>query len=221
MRTCFIATSCLAFLPVASADPLLEMMRGFDADGPLYSYEMEVDQGGVVAIGKIDPSQPEGSRITVYSPVEEDWPDGFADGLKEMEAETDGDIWCADFADLVPENAVLQSQTEEQATYAFTPQPDADADSNERKMMKKLKGQITLDKSDGAVLAYSMSAPKPFKPAMVAKINQFAMDVACTRAPDGRTYVQDFSLNIKGSAMMQSFEESVRRKITALLDPVG
>jgi len=42
------------------------------------------------------------------------------------------------------------------------------------------------------------------------------MDVQCTRAPDGRTYIEDFNMALEGSAMMQAFDQKMTRKITAL-----
>ncbi len=214
------ATALCLTLP-ATADPVLEMMRSLSKDGPVYAYEMIYSDADVIATGFIDPSQPEGQRIDVTSPDESEWSKDFREGLEEMEAETDGDIWCADFADMVPKQAAIADENDGTATYAFTPQPEADADKTERKMMKQLKGSITLDKSDGSVLAFNMVLPKPYKPAMVAKINSFEMAATCARAPDGRTYVEEFNFDISGSAMMQSFSETVSRKITKLLDPVG
>lgn len=218
--TLIVAVALGATLP-ASADPVLEMMRSLSKDGPIYSYEMTYTGADVSANGVIDPSQPEGERITIYSPDESEWTKDFRKGLEEMESETDGDIWCADFAEMVPAKVELTAQDDVSATYAFTPVPTADADKNEQKMMKQLDGLITLDKSDGSVLAFQMALPKPYKPAMVAKINRFEMTASCDRAPDGRTYLEEFSFDIAGSAMMQSFEETVNRRITKLLDPVG
>ncbi len=205
----------------ASADPVLDMMRSLSKDGPIYAYEMIYAEADIVARGKIDPSQPEGQRIQVFSPDESEWSDDFREGLEEMDAETDGDIWCADFAEMVPDQVSALEENDDQVTYAFTPEPEADADGMEKKMMKKLNGSVTLDKSDGSILAFNMTLPKPYKPAMVAKINSFEMDATCARAPDGRTFVESFEFNIAGSAMMQSFEEAVSRKITKLLEPVG
>ena len=205
----------------AAADPILEMMRSLSKDGPIYSYEMTYQDAEFTARGTIDPSQPEGQRISVTDPDPSEWSDDFRDGLEEMDAETDGDIWCADFAEMVPDNATRTSETDTSAIYAFTPQPEADADNTEKKMMKKLDGTVTLDKSDGSVLAFNMVLPAPYKPAIVAKINAFEMDATCARAPDGRTFVESFNFAIEGSAMMQSFNESVSRNITQLLDPVG
>jgi hypothetical protein len=205
----------------ASADPVIEMMRSLSKDGPIYAYEMIYSDAEVSAVGKIDPSQPEGQRILVTSPAESEWSDDFREGLEEMESETDGDIWCTDFAEMVPNEISALDESDTTITYAFTPQPEADADGMEKKMMKKLKAMVTLDKTDGSVLAFNMKLPKPYKPAMVAKINMFEMDATCARAPDGRTFVETFDFKIAGSAMMQSFDETVSRKITRLLDPVG
>jgi hypothetical protein len=205
----------------ASADPVIEMMRSLSKDGPIYAYEMIYSDAEVSAVGKIDPSQPEGQRILVTSPAESEWSDDFREGLEEMESETDGDIWCTDFAEMVPNEISALDESDTTITYAFTPQPESDADGMEKKMMKKLKAMVTLDKTDGSVLAFNMKLPKPYKPAMVAKINMFEMDATCARAPDGRTFVETFDFKIAGSAMMQSFDETVSRKITRLLDPVG
>ena len=205
----------------ASADPVLDMMRSLSTEGPVYSYEMSYSDADVTASGLIDPSQPEGQRIEIYSPDETEWSKDFRKGIEEMDAETDGDIWCADFAEMVPGNAKTISEDAMSVTYAFTPEPEADADQTEKKMMKQLNGSITLAKADGAILAFNMVLPKPYKPAMVAKINRFEMVATCDRAPDGRTYVEQFNFDISGSAMMQRFEETVSRRITKLIDPVG
>lgn len=220
-RTSILCALALAATLSASADPVLEMMRSLSKDGPIYSYEMTYSDADVTANGRIDPSQPEGQRIEIYTPDESEWSKDFRDGIKDMESETDGDIWCADFAELVPADAETASEDEASVTYAFTPVPESDADKTEKKMMKQLNGSITVAKTDGAVLAFNMVLPKPYKPAMVAKINRFEMAASCDRAPDGRTYIEQFNFDISGSAMMQSFDETVSRTITQLLDPVG
>lgn len=220
-RILILSSIALSASLSASADPLLEMMRSVSKDGPIYAYEMTYSGEGVIATGKIDPSQPEGQRIDLYTPEVSELSDEFQEGIEEMDAEADGDIWCTDFAEMVPTNAQATTQDDASVTYEFTPVAGADADKTEQKMMKKMNGTVTLDKSDGAVLAFSMSLPKPYKPAIVAKINRFQMDASCSRAPDGRTYIASFDFDIAGSAMMQDFDETVSRQITKLLDPVG
>ena len=207
-------------LPI-SADPVIDMMRSQSTEGPVYAYEMTYAEADMVVTGTIDPSQPEGQRIQVTSPAESEWTAEFRDQLEDMEAETKGDIWCADFAELVPATATALDESDAAITYAFTPEPEADADGMEKKMMRKLDGRVTLDKNDGAVLAFNMTLPRPYKPAIVAKINAFEIDVTCARAPDGRTFIESFEFAVAGSAMMKSFDESVSRRITRLLAPVG
>src|SRR6056297_2088387 len=202
-----------------SADPVLEMMWGQSKDGPLYAYEMAYTVRGSTAVAKIDPSQPSGQRLELVSPSDDTLSDDFRDSLEEIDAEANGDIWCADFAEMVPEDASKTEENDTSVTYTFTPIPEADADKNEQKMIKQLDGVVTVDKSDGAVLAFNMTLPKPYKPALVAKIDSFKLAATCDRAPDGRTYVERFNFDIAGSAMMQSFEESVSRQITELLEP--
>ena len=210
----------IGLMSTAAADPLLEMMRAVSNDGPKYAYETSFSMLGISAAGTIDPSAPEGERIQLSAPEESEWSDDFRKEILKMDAETEGDIWCTEFGQMVPLDASLTAQDETTKTFSFTPVPEADADRNEQKMMKQLDGTVVLDKTDGAVLAFSMILPKPYKPAMVAKINAFEMNVSCARAPDGRTFIETFNFDISGSAMMQSFDESVSRRITKLLDPV-
>lgn len=222
MRRPVFASLFVLSLPLAAhGDPLLDAMRNLSQDGPIYAYEMTYSGQGVTATGKIDPSQPEGKRIELYSPSMEDLPKDFREGLEDMDADADGEIWCSDFAERVPNDASVTEEREASVVYAFSPVPEADADKNEQKMMKQLDGRVEIDKTDGSVLSFHMRLPKPYKPAMVAKINAFEMSVSCARAPDGRTYVETFDFDISGSAMMQSFDESISRTITKLLDPVG
>lgn len=220
-RRTLILAALIGFAAPAQADSLLEKMRSVSSDGVVYAFEMAFSNGNIDTTGKVDPSQAEGERITIYTPDESEWSDEFRDSLAELDAEAKGEIWCSEFAEAVPANATELSRDADTVTYQFTPEPDADADGMEKKLMKKLIGKVTLAKSDAQILAYSMRLPKPFKPAMVAKINAFDMQVSCARAPDGRTYNRAMSFNISGSAMMQDFEESISREITKLLDPVG
>lgn len=206
----------------AGADPLLELMRSHSTDGPIYSYEMNFRPDTDFTItSRVDPSKPEGERINILTPAESEWPKKFKENLPDLEANTKGDIWCTEFTQNIPDDITKTSETAVDATFAFTPLPDSDADGMERKLMKKVEGSVTLDKQDGAILAVSMHLPEPYKPAMVAKVDVFNMDAKCSRAPDGRTYVEKFDLNLSGSAMMQDFSQRMSREITALLEPVG
>ncbi|MEM1086587.1 MAG: hypothetical protein AAGH90_02590 [Pseudomonadota bacterium] len=205
----------------ALADPVIDQAKASSPDGPIYAYDMSLNYDDVMLFATIDPSAEEGQRINVSSPKKSDWPDGLEDDLQRMDANADGDIWCKEFADAIPDDAVKAGETDTTVTFTFTPIPDEDADNIERKVTKKVKAEITLAKEDGAVLSYRANLPKPYKPMIVAKVNTLNMNVTCERAPDGRTYTQSFDFELAGSAMMNDFDEKMTRTITKLIAPVG
>lgn len=221
MRLLLLASISFATSLSVSADPLLEQMRSLTSEGSKYAYEMAFETDEYQTRLKIDPSEVEGQRIDVIAPDESEWTDDFRKYINRMDANTEGEIWCQQFAEMVPQDAKATEQSTSSIAYAFTPVPEADADKSEQKLMKQMDGTVRLDKSDGAVLSFSMSLPKPFKPMIAAKIDQFEMQVDCARAPDGRTFIQRMNLDITGSAMMQKIKQIEKREITRLLGPVG
>jgi hypothetical protein len=112
------------------------------------------------------------------------------------------------------------SETAAAATYSFTPLPGKQS-GQVAAAYKYLKGTATIDKANGAILAYEMTSPKAFKPMPVAKVDKLTMKVACKAAPDGRTYVDSLAFNLKGSAMMQSLDQMETRRITNLKPLAG
>lgn len=219
--SCLTAIALILAVP-ASADELIERAKTVSTEGPLYNYEMTYSDSEIAeARGTVYPTAEEGQRLLVSYPAEEDWPDGFADGLAEMDKNTDGDIWCAELMELVPGDAERTSESGEAVTYTFTPVPEADADGAEKKLFRKLIGTVTLDPETANVQSFQMHLPEPMKPNFLAKIETFSMFVQCDVTPDGRSYSAQMDMDVAGSAMGQSFSETVSRRVTQLLDPVA
>ena len=212
--TAALAVSALLSLPALAGTPLEEALAA-SQDGPLYSFEIAFRNEDTDARIAVDPSRPEGERVTVLSPAEEDWSEAFAARVAEMQANTTGDIWCRKLAENIPDEVQLASETDTTATYTFTPKPGEEPNRMD-KAYKHLTGTVVVDKVDPAILHFSMVADKPFKPMPVAKIRSFEMKVDCTRAPDGRTHVSTVDVNLSGSAMMQSFSQADHQKISNL-----
>lgn len=208
------AIALLTALP-ASADALLQKAKAQSKDGPLYAFTMEVDDGTNRFTATVDPSRPEGERVVALTPDPAGLTGDAARRAERLRKETEGDIWCAGLVEDVPDTAKRVSETATSATYAFTPKP-ADKTSDMAKIAKHLEGRTVIDKASGQVLSFEMSAPRPFKPAMVAKVDRFSLKVACRPAPDGRTHIDSFSMSVAGSAMMQAFDQTERRSISAL-----
>ena len=214
-----LAFAVLTALPAVAEESMspLELARQVAADGPLYAYDLTFETSELTASGKVDPTQPEGSRVTIYTPAREDWPKNFEKGVNQIDAEADGDIWCGSMLDAVQADAELVSNDNRVARYAFTPKPEGKEDA---KFMKHLSATIDIDQSDGSVLGFSMFSKKAFKPNFMVKVNSFRMDASCSRAPDGRMYAAEVETKVSASAAMQKIEERSIRKITALY-PTG
>lgn len=198
----------------AGADALLEKARGVSKDGPAYLFDMAFDDGDQAFTFKIDQTRPETERVVAITPAPEGLAGEAAKRVERLKKQTKGDIWCASFADSIPANAQRLSETASAATYSFTPLPGEDKQM--RDMVKYLTGKATIDKASGQILAFEMRAPKAFKPAAVAKVDQFSLKVACKPAPDGRSHVDTFALQVSGTAMMQAFSQNETRKVSNL-----
>jgi hypothetical protein len=213
----YLFASCLllaAALP-ASADAVLQKARAMSKDGPLYTFDMDVRDGPDAFKMTVDPSQPEGQRVTRLTPALASLKGDAAKKAERLQQRTEGDIWCSSFAENIPATAKRTSETANTATFSFTPLPGKD-DGQMGDAFKHLNATAIIDKTTGAILSYEMSSPKAFKPAAVAKIDRFSMKVACKAAPDGRTHVETFSLDLKGSALMKPFEQTETRRVSNL-----
>jgi hypothetical protein len=198
----------------AGADVLLEKARTTSKEGPAYLFDMVFDDGGQRLTLTVDQTRPESDRVVAMTPELSKLTGEVAKRAERLKKEIKGDIWCQDFTDSIPTSAKRVSETGSTATYSFTPLPGDD--KTMRDVVKYLTGTATLDKATGNVLAYELTAPKAFKPAMAAKVDRFNMKVACKVAPDGRSHVDTFTLEVSGNAMMQAFRQNESRKISNL-----
>ena len=203
-----------------SGDAVLEKAKSASKDGPLYIYDLDFNDGDDQFRMTVDQSQPNGKRVVKFAPAVSTLKGDAAKKADKLVKSTAGDIWCSSFAENIPANAKRVSETAAAATYSFTPLPGKQK-GEVATAYKYLKGTATIDKANGAILAYEMTSPKAFKPLPVAKVDKLTMKVACKAAPDGRTYVDSLAFNLKGSAMMQSLDQMETRRITNLKQLAG
>jgi hypothetical protein len=215
MRPAFLIALPLFALPAFAETPL-EAALASPTEGPVYKFDLKLEGDDLNAEAQVDPSLPEGERLMLIFPDADTLEGDAAERYADLKANTSGDkIWCSSFKENIPADAKMISESGEAAVYSFTPLPGDDKET--AKVYKHLTGRVTVSKEAPGILAFEMFAEKPFKPAMVAKIDSFSMKANCDRAPDGRTYIQDFALNISGNAMMQPFSQSERREVTNLV----
>ena len=209
-----LALSALLPLQALAGTPLQEALAA-SPDGPLYIFDLILQNDDTDAMMRVDPTRPEGERLTVISPPRKDWSDDFSKQVNRMQADTDGDIWCSNFGDNIPHDAALESETATTATYTYAPRVGTEPGDMDD-ILKYLKGKVVVAKDAPAILSVEMVAEESFKPVPVARIKQFEMKVACNRAPDGRTHVARINVDISGSALMKDFSSSEIQTITNL-----
>lgn len=219
-RVCLPLAIGLVLAAPAVADDWPEPLRAAsEANGaqPAYAYDLTIDVGEQTARARIDPSAAEGGRLDVLSPPEAEWSEALQEVFLNIENNLDGRIGCSRMLEMVPAQVELVVEDGETATYTFTPQPLPEMEGQQRKMMGRLEGQITVSKGGRDILAYSMTLPKPYKPAIVAKIDHFFMDIGCAPAPDGRQVYARRVMEISGSALGNAFDD---REVYTISNPV-
>lgn len=180
-----------------------------------YRYALDYRSLSVELDAIVDPLAGEGSRIEIRN-------SSLAEGVKaerldsvvaDMDRLAPQEFWCARMLKSVPENAELVQQTEKSATYRFEPQPTGSPNDG---ILEFLTGEIGIDRNSGAVLNFSLSAPEPFRQAVIAKIRSFELRTECEPAPDGRHYAKEFHMNLSGSAAFKGFEDRVVRRVAVI-----
>ncbi|MEZ5967653.1 MAG: hypothetical protein R3C00_01135 [Hyphomonas sp.] len=211
-----IATSALPGMAETPLERALEVPK----EGPLYTFDVKIKDDTLDIDAKVDPSKPEGDRLSLVSPDESALDEAQAKRFADLKEHTKGDVWCSNFAGNIPDDAKLLSESQEEAVYGFTPVPGED-DGDMAKAYKHLTGRVTVSKEKPGITSFEMFSEKPFKPMAIAKVNTFSMKVKCDYAPDGRTYIRDLTFSLAGSAMMQKFSQTEHRQITALSEIPG
>lgn len=220
MRTvCFLAFA-FAALPALAETPAetpLEKALAGSKEGPAYKFDLKIDDNALNARTEVDPSRPKGDRLVLISPGENELDDAAATRLAELKQTITGEnVWCSSFTENIPTDAKLISESREAAVYAFQPRADAESPDN-AKIYRHLTGRVTVSKEKPAIIAFEMFAEKPFKPGLAARVDSFNMKAICDYAPDGRTYIREFALDVAGSAMMKPFSQSERREVSNLV----
>ena len=214
-RLLIASLAVLAAALPASADTVLQKAKSMSKDGPLYAFDLSYDDGKDRFQMKVDPSQPKGKRVVDLSPARSTLKGDSAKKADKLTERTEGDIWCSSFAANIPADAKRTAETGQTATFSFTPLP-GEQKGQAASAYKFLNATAVIDKATGGILSYEMAAPKAFKPAPVAKIDRLTLKVACKPLPDGRTHIDTFAFDLKGSAMMQSLDQKESRRISNL-----
>lgn len=199
----------------------------------------------------IDPSQPEGSRVRVIEQTVGDGE--TADSLREMITELENDLgteeahaegfWCdpdltdgihsteTSLADMdiireTAENVWLRPSSNQMATL-MSDSDDEELSGSDRKMAKKLAkrldGELVLSKPDLRMERMSIAMTRPMTIMIVARIEEMSADITCAVAPNGGSYMTNFTMRMAMSAMGEGGSVQMNMDVSGLeaLEPAS
>lgn len=173
--------------------------------GPSYTYDVLYNNDGFEAFIHVDPTLPRNQRVSVSSPPRNSWDAEFTVMLEEMDKEAGVQFWCTDFAENIPLDASIVSETSDVITYRFKP---LSVDEDDEFVMPHLIGTVTVSRYDPAILSISMKAEVPFSPMPFGTFDEFEMSAQCAQLPDGRSHVTQVSQIIRGKIASEEIRES-------------
>ena len=133
--------------------------------------------------------------------------------IAESVADDEDDIWCDGLDERVLGDVELSSETDETATYTFTPTVPDSADDFERQVAERSIGTVVIDKANRQIVSFNYHLPQSFKPVFIARIHSFDMAGTCEVAPSGRRYLSELTMSFDVSAMGQRQSESSIQRV--------
>ncbi|MEM7728007.1 MAG: hypothetical protein AAF311_01900 [Pseudomonadota bacterium] len=195
----------------------------------------------VTARLRIDPSRPEGERVTILSRSDSDAQEmdnaleDLIEQIEENDAEDQADgFWCSardsDAFPITPDNFTVIA--DEGGTTRLKPVPDrmvqlmmGEDDLSElggreraiaKKLIDRLDGELRLDSADGQMRGMSFEMTRPMSVMLIAKIKQMAVSVECDRAPNGYPFVSRFSMHVEAGAFGQDMVNDMELRVSEL-----
>ena len=205
----------------APASDLFARAIAHPASKQLYAFDFADQSGGdslSFTRGRIDPSLPKGSRVTIYEATGKDYD---AKKAKERyERNSSGDIWCDNLSYGADGPVAERSSADGTRIYTFTPVPKPNARDDERDLYRRLSAEMVVDAVTGQIRVFSAHLTKAWKPIFVAKVDTVQLRGECAVAPNGRLFTARLDTVMNGKVMGVGQSQSVKRVITHLV-PVG
>ena len=173
---------------------------------PVYTFDVVYRGKDLDATGSVDPSRPHGRRVQVHTPAKARWSDDFSKAVAELEEEPEKTLWCANWADIMPDGTRPVSTQGGIETLVFTPLPTP-GDKDSARFSRHLRAEVRRDSGDRQILGVTLRAPKAFNLSFMGNISRFQVAVTCSRSPDGRTFAAMTETEIVGDVANNRFEE--------------
>jgi len=175
---CFCFSVLVGFASAQTpSEVVIKAFKGFDQDyREKWGFDELREDGEKMWFGRFSPES--GGLWTLlkvdgWDPTEEETAEYLEEKEAQRERETSEDeqggpprspIDSIDLATLV-----LEQDTPESLVYSFLPVGRGD----QAKMMKKMRGELSVRKSDSCIEYLEITNPKPFRPQITVKLNRF------------------------------------------------
>jgi hypothetical protein len=135
--------------------------------------------------------------------------------LNQLRQQVDGVSWCAGDRMAHIANAQLIHEDAATATYSFQPTRDSTR-GQAAQYADRLRGEITITKSNPDVTAIHIFTPTAFDPIPFVHIANVDARVTCELAPNGRRYAAQTVSQTSGSGFGQSLDQRNVQHVTNL-----
>lgn len=206
---------CVSLSAVAQHS-LLERAIARGQSNTIYKFTVKWRTENMQASFSVNPSEPEGRRVTLHSPPSSDRSSDVTKEMREFESAPMEEFWCSDFLSLVGPDVELISENDRDEVLAFTPRPSPDDDQGDRRFLSQMTARLTLEKATANVRGFEMWNRRTFKPVLIAKVTTFRLSARCAQSPDKRAFVAELESKIEGSIAFKRFKEHELRYITNL-----
>jgi hypothetical protein len=224
LRTIALALA-LAVPALAQAAPppsdLFERAIAHPESKQLYAFDFADQSGGdspSFTRGRIDPSLPKGSRVTIYEATGKDY--DAAKAKERYERNSSGDIWCDNLSYGADGPVVEKPAADGSRVFSFTPVPKPNAKDDQRDLYRRLAAEMVVDPATAHIRVFTARLTKAWKPIFVAKVDTVQLRGECAVAPNGRLYTAKMDTVMNGNIMGIGQTQSMKRVITNLM-PVG
>ncbi|MBL8531574.1 MAG: hypothetical protein JNK94_07560 [Hyphomonadaceae bacterium] len=211
----FAGAAALAQQPRPPATALAAAVAATQAARADYAFDVQLSSSKLNWRARFHPGASPRLRLIEPSQLEGESQQAFARMGETME----GVSWCAGEGMGRISGLRLVREDAAAATFAFQPTAESLRGGQARRFADRLRGEVTLLKADPDITAVRMFAPAPFSPMPLTRIDTLNIAIRCDLAPNGRRYAAETVIDMRGSALGQSFSERTVQRASNLSLP--
>lgn len=179
------------------------------AEAP-YAFDLELQISDQLWRARFDPNAE--PKLQLVQPSRDALSNDERNAFDRLARGMDGVSWCASENLARVEDVRLLREDATSATYSFQPTAESIRGEQARRFADRLRGEVTLTKSNPDVSRVRLYTPRAFSPMPLVEVRNVNVVIQCAPAPNGRRYAAETVTEISGGAFGQDFNErSVQR----------